>query len=97
VALVAVGVAVPHPWSELPRRFSGVPVNSRLPLGGLTVGRVGRIDRVVSDRSALAVPAAAGNDDLAGPAILRAASLERGTAQPVAVLENDIHRFPSRS
>ena len=59
--------------------------------------RVGLIDRVVSDRSALAVPAVEGNDDLAGPAILRAASLERGTAQPVAVLENGIHRFPSRS
>ena len=67
------------------------------PLDCHIVARVGLIDRVVSDRRALAVRAGEGNDDLAGPAILRAASLERGTAQPVAVLENAIHRFPSRS
>jgi hypothetical protein len=45
VALVAVGVAVPHPRSEPPRGSSGVSADSRLPLRNLTVARVGLIDR----------------------------------------------------
>ena len=48
MALVAVGVEVPHRWSELPRRSSGVPADSRLPLGALTVARFGLIDRSCS-------------------------------------------------
>jgi hypothetical protein len=77
-------------------RASGVWRGGRCPSSLDTpAGALARFGLI--DRSALAVPAAEGNDDLAGPAILRAASLERGTAQPVAVLENGIHRFPSRS
>ncbi len=45
MARVAVGVAVPNPGSEPPRRSNGVPAESRLLLGDLNVAYVGLIDR----------------------------------------------------